>query len=136
MAPVGKRIRDAERALRRCTPEKEAALREHLASLHEEKLRSEKRLKEKANSQKYHLVKFVERQKLCRKIYALEKKLLADSLGKSERDELTKKKSLLEDDLTYVLYYPMSMKYIGTPSQAWMYATILNNVSILLHTYK
>ena len=112
MAPIGKRIRDVERALRRCTPEKEAALRETLAQLHEEKKVSERRLKEKENSQKYHLVKFVERQKLCRRIHKVDK-ALQSAASKAENKALNKQRDDLVDDLTYVMYYPMSTKYIG-----------------------
>ena len=112
MAPIGKRIRDVERALRRCTSEKEAALRETLAQLHEEKKVSERRLKEKENSQKYHLVKFVERQKLCRRIHKVDK-ALQSAASKAEKKALNKQRDDLVDDLTYVMYYPMSTKYIG-----------------------
>jgi len=113
MAPIGKRIRDVERALRRCTSEKEAALRETLAQLHEEKKVSERRLKEKENSQKYHLVKFVERQKLCRRIHKVDTALQSVT-SKAEKKALNKQRDGLVDDLTYVMYYPMSTKYIGS----------------------
>ena len=66
--PVGKRIRDIERALRKATAagdiEKEAVLKETLQKLNEEKKMNEKKLKEKTNSQKYHMVRFFERQKV------------------------------------------------------------------------
>ena len=114
MAPIGKRIRDTERALKRCAPEKAESLREHLSKLQEEKKLSEKKLKEKANSQKYHLVKFVERQKICRKIHSIEKQLVDEtSLKSREKSDLLAKRQQLVDDLTYVIYFPMSMKYIA-----------------------
>ena len=65
--------------LKKCAPDKAAGIRETIAKLQEEKKISGKKLKEKANSQKYHLVRFVERQKLCRKISSIENKLRADS---------------------------------------------------------
>ena len=68
MPAVGKRIRDIERALRKATAssdtEKETALRETLQRLHEEKKQNDMKIREKNNSQKYHLVRFVERQKV------------------------------------------------------------------------
>lgn len=70
MPAVGKRIRDIERALRRATAskdtERETALREVLQKLQEEKKTNEVKIKEKNNSQKYHMVRFVERQKVPR----------------------------------------------------------------------
>ena len=70
MPAVGKRIRDIERALRKATAssdsEKETALRETLQRLHEEKKQNEINIREKNNSQKYHMVRFVERQKVHR----------------------------------------------------------------------
>ena len=112
MAPIGKRLRDVERALKRCVPEKEEGLRQTLAALQQEKKANETKLREKNNSQKYHLVKFVERQKLCRKVHKVDKALLSE-VSKSEKKALTKQRVALVDDLTYVMYYPMSMKYIG-----------------------
>jgi len=114
MAPLGKRIRDTERALKKCVDlEKQASLRELLKKLTGDKEMSKIKIKEKTNSQKYHLVKFVERQKLCRKLHKIEKAHADDKLSEKERVLLLSKKKSFEEDLTYVLYFPMSMKYIG-----------------------
>ena len=113
MAPIGKRIRDLERSLKRCSPDQVATLNLSLEKLLEERKNNQKKLKEKVNSQKYHLIRFVERQKLCRKIHSTISKLNDNNLKSSERKKLSDIKEKLENDLTYVLYFPMMMKYIG-----------------------
>ena len=144
MPAVGKRIRDIERALRKATASgdalKETALKETLQKLHEEKKLNIIKGKEKVNSQKYHMVRFVERQKvwalyllsieymldsshpfssslydstlkLCRRIHQIETKLRTDSLKKEDKAALMKQRAILEDDLTYVVYFPI----VSTP---------------------
>lgn len=130
MAPIGKRIRDVERALKRCVPEKEDGLRQTLAALQLEKKANETKLREKNNSQKYHLVKFVERQKLCRRVHKVDKALQSVK-SKSEKKVLTKQREYLVDDLTYVMYYPMSMKYIGMVDLVYF---LLHNLYLVLYT--
>ena len=130
MAPIGKRIRDVERALKRCVPEKEEGLRQTLAALQLEKKANETKLREKNNSQKYHLVKFVERQKLCRRVHKVDNALQSVE-SKSEKKALTKQREDLVDDLTYVMYYPMSMKYIGMIDLVFI---LLHNLYLILTT--
>ena len=131
MAPIGKRIRDVERALRRCVPEKEEGLRETLAALQLEKKANEKKLREKANSQKYHLVKFVERQKICRRVHKVDKALQSVE-SKSEKKALVKQREALLEDLTYVMYYPMTMKYIGMRKLLIAYLLLHERIQTLL----
>jgi hypothetical protein len=65
-----KRIRSIERALKKHVGDEAATeeLRIKLAQMQEQHTQSKKTTKEKLLSKKYHMVKFVERQKLTRKI--------------------------------------------------------------------
>ena len=70
-----KRIRDAERVLRRKLAangqqetDETAALRRKIEEMRDAKKEAGRGLREKKLAKKYHMVKFVERQKLVRKI--------------------------------------------------------------------
>ena len=70
-----KRIRDAERVLRKKLAangqeenDETAELRKKIEELRESKKEQDRGLRERKLAKKYHMVKFVERQKLVRKI--------------------------------------------------------------------
>ena len=87
-------------------------LEKRLALLLDDKSISEQIQKEKRNSAKYHMIKFIERQKLVRKIRSLDQQIAAlvhvDGAAtlKNTRIELMEK-------LAYVLYYPKELKYVA-----------------------
>ncbi len=115
MAPLKKRIRDLERTLKRKSPEDEgySVLLENLNKLKTEVDKKNDIEKEKKLAKKYHFVKFVERQKLVRKIHNIEHKLDEPNISKKEKSELKDEKKKLKDDLIYVIYFPHSFKYLG-----------------------
>lgn len=93
-----KKIRDIERMIKRFGESPEL-----LAKLNEAKHgKEEVQLKEKMrkNATKYHMVRFLERKKVTRKIRSIESKL------KSEGDspKLQKTRDSLMDDLAYIMY--------------------------------
>lgn len=121
---TSKKIRDIERLLRRkqkedgSGPEADAvpAIKEEMVSklndLKEVKRVKVKQEREKKLAAKYHMVKFVERKKVTRKICLLEAELEAATTDK-ERSTISKQRGSLEEDLTYIMYYPKSLKYVA-----------------------
>ncbi|UZJ55182.1 hypothetical protein CBS101457_004502 [Exobasidium rhododendri] len=78
-----------------------------LIALEDELLTKEKQQVEKNNAQRYHKVRFFERQKLVRKIKKLKK---AKDEGEAGADEkLFEERALLN----YVLHYPLTQKYVA-----------------------
>jgi rRNA-processing protein Efg1 len=79
MAPIQKAIRDLERCIKKKVGKGESteALDKKLALLYDDKTISDQIQKEKRNSAKYHMIKFVERQKLVRKIRSLDQQIAA-----------------------------------------------------------
>lgn len=109
-----KRIRSVERALRRVDGQDAAAaeaLRGKLCALQTSREGSRAAEREKRLARKYHMVKFVERQKLTRRIRALDREV-ADA-SSSELGALQKERADLETQLAYVMYYPRDLKYVG-----------------------
>ncbi|KAM0131734.1 hypothetical protein ACHAQE_004838 [Botrytis cinerea] len=94
--PADVRVED-ERAL--------AAYQQELASAEAEKIR-QKMIK------KYHMVRFFERQKATRQLKKLRKRLL-DSESTEEVEQLKDEMHILEVDLNYTQYHPLSETYIS-----------------------
>ena len=117
MPSISKRIRDIERAIKKkdAGDQNAEALKKLLSHLYEEKNVRESKEKEKKNAVKYHYLKFIERQKLCRKIRALDTKF-KQKVSNTSKDEYNLQRQSLLRDLTYVLYFPNDEKYIGTTS--------------------
>jgi rRNA-processing protein Efg1 len=114
MAPIQKAIRDLERCMKKKKEKGESTefLEKKLALLYDDKTISEQIQKEKRNAAKYHMIKFVERQKLVRKIRSLDLQIAADEDG-TKTASLNDSKSVLMEKLAYVLYYPKDMKYVA-----------------------
>jgi len=116
-----KRIRDLERLIRiklKDDPEVAAEIQKKLDALYEEKKESNDRLKEKKHATKYHMVKFFERRKLTRKIKSVDSIISSSHHTNDEvLKELKSQRKKLENDLTYVLYYPLDRKYISILTQ-------------------
>ena len=109
-------IRNLERCIRKKVERGESIveLKARLKKLKSEKSGADAKKKEKKNASKYHMVKFVERQKVVRKIHAVDKKLADEAQAVHEdRDELVGTRGDLVHDLAYILYFPSSMKYIS-----------------------
>lgn len=114
MAPIQKAIRDLERCIRKKVGKGESTevLDKKLALLYDDKTISDQIQKEKRNSAKYHMIKFVERQKLVRKIRSLDQQIAA---AQESRDNtaLDASRNDLMEKLAYVLYYPKELKYVA-----------------------
>jgi hypothetical protein len=109
MAPIQKAIRDLERCIRKKKEKGESteALDKKLILLFDDKTISDQIQKEKRNSAKYHMIKFVERQKLVRKIRSIDVQLAAIlNTESAESVALNGSKTDLMEKLAYVLYYP------------------------------
>ena len=114
MAPIQKAIRDIERCMKKKKEKGESTefLEKKLALLYDDKTISEQIQKEKRNSAKYHMIKFVERQKLVRKIRSLDQQITADEQG-TKTASLNDSRAVLMEKLAYVLYYPKELKYVA-----------------------
>lgn len=114
MAPIQKAIRDLQRCIKKKTEKGESTevLDKKLALLFDDKTISDQIQKEKRNSAKYHMIKFVERQKLVRKIRSLDQKIAAVEEG-GDTIKLNKARSEQMEKLAYVLYYPKEFKYVA-----------------------
>lgn len=114
MAPIQKAIRDLERTIRKKKEKGEPteALDKRLALLFDDKTISDQIQKEKRNSAKYHMIKFIERQKLVRKIRSIDQQLATGKEG-IDHDTLSSSRSSLMEQLAYVLYYPKEFKYVA-----------------------
>lgn len=130
---VAKKIRDLERLINKLNGKIDDGLTKRLAQLKEEKRENEVKMKERTNSVKYHMVKFVERKKIIRKVKSVDSKIKdcndilqamrANGVSLGDNDEFKKVQRLVEDykakrvnlhnDLAYILYYPKDMKYIS-----------------------
>jgi len=95
-APADKKLED-ERAL--------AAYQQELASAEAEKIR-QKMIK------KYHMVRFFERQKATRQLKKLRKRLL-EAKSTEEVETLKSQMHIVEVDLNYTQYYPLSEAYVS-----------------------
>lgn len=89
----------------------EAKIRE-LESMKENNIQKE--IKRKHES-KYHMVKFFERKKITRKIHKIINRLrkCEEESNETSKEQLLRQQSQLEDDLTYIMYYPPQMKYVA-----------------------
>ncbi len=116
MPSILKRIRDLERVLKKKTGDEHAEARDvleaKLVEMRELKDANEQNEKDKKVQQKYHMIKFVERKKITRKIRVVDTKLKAN-LNDKDRGALEESRSSLEQDLTYIMYYPRGKKYIA-----------------------
>ena len=121
---VAKKIRDLERLVNKLNGKIDDGLTKRLAQLKEEKRENEVKMKERTNSVKYHMVKFVERKKIIRKVKSVDGKIKdcndilqamrANGVSLGDNDEFEKVQRLVEDykakrvnlhnDLAYVLY--------------------------------
>ena len=115
MSSVSKKIRDTERLLRRVKdPDEIANLHLKLKDYKNQKENNAKNLKERVNSVKYHLVKFLERKKVTRKIRSLERRIGDYSSDEVlTPDELQHEHDSWMDKLTYIMYHPKDNKYIA-----------------------
>jgi hypothetical protein len=118
MAPLQKKIRDLERIIKRSKNKDDIVnpeLTEKLNALKNQKQAHQLALKEKKFSEKYHMVKFIERKKLTRSIRLIESAIRKanDSSSTDNLGSLLEQKQKLYNDLAYVLYYPKDMKYIS-----------------------
>ena len=120
MAPLLKRIRDLERSLKRLKDRGESteAIEAKLNELHEEKVLADRSKKEQKNATKYHMIKFVERQKVLRRIHSLDQQIKdaesdSSTKGHNELARLTADRQSLIEKMAYILYYPNTMKYIA-----------------------
>ncbi|KAH7360774.1 hypothetical protein BKA65DRAFT_493948 [Rhexocercosporidium sp. MPI-PUGE-AT-0058] len=95
-APADKKLED-ERAL--------TAYQQELADAEAEKIR-QKMIK------KYHMVRFFERQKATRQLKKLRKRLL-ETKSTEEVETLKAQMHIVEVDLNYTQYYPLSEAYIS-----------------------
>ncbi|PVH87045.1 hypothetical protein DL98DRAFT_556999 [Cadophora sp. DSE1049] len=95
-APADKKLED-ERAL--------TAYQQELAGAEAEKIR-QKMIK------KYHMVRFFERQKATRQLKKLRKRLL-DAKSTEEVETLKAQMHIVEVDLNYTQYYPLSEAYVS-----------------------
>lgn len=112
---IKKKIRDTTRKLERAQDlpadvrvENERALaayQQELASAEAEKIR-QKMIK------KYHMVRFFERQKATRQLKKLRKRLL-ETQSTEEVEQLKEEMHILEVDLNYTQYHPLSETYIS-----------------------
>ncbi|KAF7897249.1 hypothetical protein EAF00_005477 [Botryotinia globosa] len=112
---IKKKIRDITRKLERAQDlpadvrlEDERALaayQQELASAEAEKIR-QKMIK------KYHMVRFFERQKATRQLKKLRKRLL-ESESTEEVEQLKDEMHILEVDLNYTQYHPLSETYVS-----------------------
>ncbi|KAI9645906.1 rRNA-processing protein efg1 [Ciborinia camelliae] len=112
---IKKKIRDITRKLERAQDlpadvrvEDERALasyQQELASAEAEKIR-QKMIK------KYHMVRFFERQKATRQLKKLRKRLL-ETQSTEEVEQLKEEMHILEVDLNYTQYHPLSETYIS-----------------------
>lgn len=84
-----------------------------LAALEDELERRSSAQKERKNAQRYHKIRFFERQKLTRRIAKAKRTLSEESLTDQQRKEA--EESLLSNRilLNYVLHFPMTQKYVA-----------------------
>ena len=108
MPSLLKTIRDIKRVIQRKNVKGEPTDEEvkKLSNLEEEKVKRDESARERKNAVKYHMVKFVERQKVVRKIHALD-------ASQSDSCNLTSSRNQLLEDLAYILYFPKKMKYLS-----------------------
>jgi vacuolar-type H+-ATPase subunit E/Vma4 len=118
-----KKIRDLQRLLARkadtLTEEDKASIQQKIADLQQEKTQNIQKDVKRKHENKYHMVKFFERKKVTRHYEYLLKRLekLNDDITPNGEDfskeELQQAMRDLEDDLTYIMYYPVDKKYIA-----------------------
>jgi len=113
MPSIQKKIRDLERVLKKKGDAPDiAALQARLAELQQASIQNVQSDKDKKLSIKYHMVKFVERKKLTRKIRNVDTKLKG-GLNAKDKAALEAQRQALEGDLAYVMYFPRSSKYVA-----------------------
>ncbi|KAF9262676.1 hypothetical protein L218DRAFT_973478 [Marasmius fiardii PR-910] len=83
-----------------------------LKSLEADLTKAEESRKEKTLATRYHKVKFFERQKVCRKIKQLKRKV-SEATKDSSENQLQSELFDLRVDLNYILHYPKTKKYIS-----------------------
>lgn len=83
-----------------------------LKALEADLAKAERVRKEKALAQRYHHIKFFERQKVTRKLNKTKRELEACT-DKKEKKKLEKALFELRVDLNYILHYPKLKKYIS-----------------------
>eukprot|EP01031_Cornospumella_fuschlensis_P046766 gene46766-57271_t len=107
-----KKIRDLQRLLKSKADsldnDAKQALLDKISQLEQSKQAHAESEKRKKHMEKYQMVRFFERKKVTRMILNLEKKMHAVS-GK----QLEEEKAELYEKLTYIMYFPVDMKYIA-----------------------
>eukprot|EP01033_Poteriospumella_lacustris_P013008 gene13008-9305_t len=109
-----KRIRDLQRLIKKAGDDQEriAALQQKIEEVSNEKATRVDPDMKKKHEEKYHLVKFVERKKLTRMIQRVMKQVESET-DDANKQPLQTKLDSLKDDLCYVMYYPVDMKYVA-----------------------
>ncbi|EIW54208.1 uncharacterized protein TRAVEDRAFT_74419 [Trametes versicolor FP-101664 SS1] len=92
--------------------DKRVATERRLKSLEGDLEKAEQGRLERAMATRYHKIKFFERQKVSRKVQQTKRKLAA-ATEKGERKEWEARLAELRVDLSYIVYYPKTKKYIS-----------------------
>ncbi|KAI9346573.1 hypothetical protein BDR26DRAFT_855780 [Obelidium mucronatum] len=115
VAGLRKRIRDAERLLRR--PKLPATAKQDLErrikALNRELLLKTREVNENEVGAKYKFVKHLERKKVLKKISRIEKQLKDADFDENEKSQLEDDLSQQRINLAYIEFYPKDMKYIS-----------------------
>ncbi|KAJ3084360.1 18S rRNA maturation protein [Rhizoclosmatium hyalinum] len=116
VAGIRKRIRDAERLLRRpklpATSKQE--LERRIKALNRELTEKARSVNESEIEQKYKFVKHLERKKVLKKITKIEKQIAELSTSEAAtKDELSAELAQQRINLAYIEFYPKDMKYIS-----------------------
>jgi hypothetical protein len=110
-AKLKKKIRDLERLLKRPNLEanKKVETERALAALRSEMEGVQESKKVGQIAKKYHMVRFFERKKACRRLKQAVKRYLEDQGSKANRKAFEK----AEVDLYYTLTFPIDQKYVS-----------------------
>ncbi|KAL1937859.1 hypothetical protein VTO73DRAFT_12752 [Trametes versicolor] len=92
--------------------DKRVATERRLKSLEGDLEKAEQGRLERAMATRYHKIKFFERQKVSRKVQQTKRKLAA-ATEKGERKEWEARLAELRVDLSYIVHYPKTKKYIS-----------------------
>eukprot|EP01039_Chlorochromonas_danica_P003123 gene3123-3420_t len=110
-----KKIRDLERLLKSkgdaLDEEAKESILKRIEALRETKEVKQLQEVRRKHEQRYHMVKFFERKKVTRMISTLDKKV-SQAEGK-EQEKLQSQRQRLLEDLAYIMYYPVKMKYVA-----------------------
>mmetsp|Transcript_9256 Transcript_9256/g.23773 ORF Transcript_9256/g.23773 Transcript_9256/m.23773 type:complete len:299 (-) Transcript_9256:60-956(-) len=108
-------IRSLHRLLRKLPDgsEKKASLEKQLVHLEAKKDANKAVLKEKKYAKRYRGIRFIESQKLRRKIKKLQKQSASEQCSEQERAKIDADLTQLGEDLEYTRHFPNGRKYIS-----------------------